>query len=331
MLRVRFTYRILAGLILALLAQSNTAHAQYGGDLKGTPYVYEDIFPLGGKRIAKRGVKFPLPWGVGLNYMFMKQPIDISRIALGVNDSGMADMSEFIKFKSVDSQIQALNLRVDLWLFPFLSVYALGNYAPSTSTDIVLAEPFPLNAGAEQWVAGEGFGTTAAFGAFGFWGTMDANWTWNHAEMLDETVRTTLLSPRAGKSFGRWGTFGFSVWVGAMGQFITAETSGAIKLADATDGSDPALVDKVNAWYDDLPPAKQLVVGKLVEAIQNSDLDQATVKYDLDKKVAYRWNMLVGTQLEFSERWFLRAEVGFIQRQSFMLGFNYRFGTPGFP
>jgi hypothetical protein len=317
------------GLVVLLWLVNDLAQAQYTGDLKGQPYPYRDVFPLGGKRLAKRGVAFPRPWGVGLNYMFMQQPIDITSIALGVNDSGMTDVSKFIKFKSVDSQVQAVNLRVDLWLFPFLNIYALGNYSPASKTDVVLAEPIVLNAGTKQWVAGSGFGATAALGAFGFWATFDANWTWNHAEKLDQSVRTTMFTPRVGRAFGKWGKIGLNLWAGTMGQIITAQTSGAIRLDEAIGSPSDQFKDDVKNWYDGLPPAQQAVVGKVVTAIQSAELGKTKVRYDLDKKVAHQWNMLLGAQLELSDAWFLRAEVGFIHRESVLLGFNYRFATPG--
>lgn len=323
--------RTIIALILAGLCwlQAGTGAAQYAGDLKSQAYVYEDIFPLFGKKLATRGVRFPKPWGVGLTYAFIQQPIDISSISLGIDDSQMVDVSNFIKFKSVESQVQALNARVDLWLFPFLNIYALGNYAPQAKTEVALSEPFALNTTAKQWVAGEGFGFTAAFGAYGVWGTMDANWTWNHAELLNESIRTTLLSPRVGSTVATWGKVKLNLWVGAMAQIIGAETSGSIKLSEALGNPDQAFVDKVNAWYDDLSRLEQMAVDQLVDRINSSGLKDATVHYKLDKKVANRWNMLIGTQLEISESWFIRAEVGFIKRESFMLGFNYRFNTPG--
>ena len=38
----------------------------------------------------------------------------------------------------------------------------------------------------------------------------------------------------------------------------------------------------------------------------------------------------VGAQFAIGDRWFIRGEATFIKRESFMLGFNYRFNTPGF-
>ena len=322
--------RVGVALSVLLLAKSDHAHAQYNGSIKNPPYTYEDPLPILGKKVAGRGIQFPLPWGVGLNYMFMKQPVDITNIKLGVNDSEMADMSGFIKIKSVQSKVHAANLRLDLWLLPFLNVYGMMNYIPKSTTSITLSEPFPLESGATQQVVGGGFGATAAFGFRGVWGTLDVNWTWNYAELVSGAVRTTLLTPRAGMEVKRWDKVALNLWIGAMAQFIGSETNGAIKLSDALGEPTGALVDKVNNWYGGLPPGQQAIFKPLVDRINSADPGSATIKYQLDKKVAQTWNMLIGGQLEINKYWFVRAEVGVIKRTSCLVGLNYRFGTPGF-
>jgi len=313
----------------SLVTSADRAHAQYAGDLRQAPYAYEDIFPIFGKKLAARGVAFPLPWGVGLTYLFMQQPIDISNIALGVDDRALVDVGQVVKFKSVESKVHALNARLDLWLFPFLNVYVMGNYSPKTRTNVQLSDPFELDAEAVQWIVGEGFGTTAAFGMFGAWLTLDANWTWNHAELVDASIRTTIVTPRLGARVARWGKVELDLWVGMMAQFIESETRGSIRLSNAV--GDPNVVrGRVSSWHDGLGPVQQRVVGSLAEAIEGPSNGDPTIKYVLDKKVAQRCNMLVGAQLALDAHWFIRTEVGFIERESFMLGLNYRFHTPGF-
>jgi len=188
----------------ALMTSVAPVQAQYAGDIRQASHVYGDVFPIFGKKLAKRGVEFPLPWGFGLTYIYMQQPIDIADIALGVNDGALVDVSQIVKFRSVESKVHALNARLDLWLLPFLNVYVMGTYSPKTRTSVALSDPFALEANAIQWIVGEGFGTTAAFGMYGAWITLDANWTWNHAELVEAAIRTTLVTPRVGAQVGRW-------------------------------------------------------------------------------------------------------------------------------
>jgi hypothetical protein len=319
------THRVIrTSLFLALMALPATALAQ-APDVTGKPSVWPYTFPLMGEKLAERGMKFPLPFGIGLNYAFANQPINITRVAVGVNDSEMVDISDLIVFDKLNSKIQALNLRADLWVLPFLSVYAMGNLIPQSKTQVSIAQPFAFDAGATQSGYGGGFGVTGAFGAWGFFGTLDLNWTWNKLEKLNVPVGTFLLTPRIGKNFGKYAGLDWIFWVGAMRQAIEAKTTGEIRLSDAVGSSgDGSFQEKVRDWYDGLPPGRQMLVEGLVSRIGAGG--DPVIHYDLDKAIAYPWNMLVGTEIGLSDAWRLRAEFGFIHRTQIVIGINYRFG-----
>ena len=238
----------------------------------------------------------------------------------------MVDLSDLIVFDHLNSKVHAMNLRADLWVLPFLNLYAMGNWAIQSQTSVSISEPFSFDAGASQSGYGGGFGLTAAAGAWGFFGTIDLNWTWNKLQKLDQPVGTFLLTPRIGKNFGKLGGVEWIFWVGAMRQVIEAGTRGEIRLSDAVGGggnADGSFQQDLRAWYDALPPGRQAVVGGLVSRIQGND---PVVHYDLDKAVAYPWNVLIGTEIGLTPAWRIRAEVGFIQRTQVIIGLNYRFG-----
>jgi hypothetical protein len=309
---------------LSLLAFPATAFAQMP-DVTGTPSTWPYTFPLMGGKLAERGMRFPLPFGLGVNYAYVNQPIDISRIAVGVNDSEMVDLSKLIVFDDLNSKVHAMNFRADLWVLPFLNVYGMGNYVPRAQTRVSVAEPFSFDAGADQSGYGGGFGLTGAAGVWGFFGTIDLNWTWNKLEKIALPVGTFLLTPRIGKNFGKLAGIEWIFWVGAMRQKIESKTRGEIQLRDAVEGAaDGSFQQKVQDWYDDLPAGQRALVQGLVERI--GDRGDAVIHYDLDKAIAHPWNMLVGTEIGLSYAWRLRAEVGFIQRTQVVLGINYRFG-----
>jgi hypothetical protein len=309
-------------LVVSLFALPPAALAQ-APDAGNEPIRWPYLFPLWGEKLAQRGMQFPLPFGIGLNYAFIDQPIEISRIAVGVNDSEMADLSELIVFDELNSKVHALNLRFDLWVLPFLNVYAMGNYAIDSQTSVSIAEPFSFDAGATQSGYGGGFGFTAAAGAWGFFGTIDLNWTWNKLQKLDLPVGTFLLAPRIGKNLGKLGGIEWIVWVGAMRQAIEAATRGEISLSDAV-GGDGRFQEDLEEWYDAQPPGRQAVVRELAERIEAAE--DPVIHYDLDKAVAYPWNVLIGTEIGLTPAWRVRAEVGFIQRTQVIVGLNYRFG-----
>ena len=311
-------------IVVLLLALPGTGFAQ-APDAGNEPAKWPYTFPLWGDKLAERGLKFPLPFGIGLNYAFIDQPIEISRIAVGVDDGEMVDLSDLIVFDDLNSRVHALNLRFDLWLLPFLNLYAMGNYAIDSQTSVSIAEPFSFDAGATQSGYGGGFGFTLAGGFWGFFGTLDLNWTWNKLQKLEQPVGTFLLTPRVGKNFGKLWGIEWIFWVGVMRQVIQSETRGEIRLSDAVGGAgDGSFQDKLADWYEGLPPGRQAVVRALVERIEPGG--DPVIHYDLDKAVAYPWNVLIGTEIGLTPAWRIRAEVGFIQRTQVIIGLNYRFG-----
>ncbi len=311
-------------LALALVATSSSAFAQ-APDAGHEAIEWDYMFPIWGDKVAERGIKLPLPFGLGLNYAFVDQPIEISRVAVGVNDSEMVDLSNLIEFDDVNSKVHALNLRADLWLLPFLNVYAMGNYAIQAETQVSIAQPFSFDVTATQPGVGAGFGGTLAGGAWGFFGTVDINWTWNKMEKLDDPVGTRLITPRVGKNLGKLGGIEFIVWGGAMQQQIESKTQGQIHLNElGSDAEGGKFQDDLVNWYEGLPPSRQALVRGLVGRLDGDG--DPVIRYDLHKAVKHPWNLLVGTEIGLTEAWRLRGEFGFINRTQLILGINYRFG-----
>jgi len=308
--------------LVALLGVPRAARAE-SMDLGNKPYKWDYLFPIFGDKLAAKGIKFPLPFGIGLNYAVINQDINIKNIELAVNDSEYVDLSKIVQFDRVRSSVKGLSTRLDLWVFPFLSVYGLATWGIDTDTDVSLAEPFKLNAGASQGAYGGGFGTTAAFGAFGIFGTLDMNFTWNKVEALDRSVFGFLLTPRFGKRFKIGKNVWWTGWVGAMRQSITAGTVGSIKLDDVIGEPSDSFKGKVKSWYDDLGRGQQAIVGGIYDRIQNNP--SPTIHYKLDKEIADPWNMLLGMEADLNQRVQFRTEVGFIGRTQIILGVNYRF------
>jgi hypothetical protein len=115
-----------------------------------------------------------------------------------------------------------------------------------------------------------------------------------------------------------------------MRQEIASHTTGQINLKDAISGGDTSgFQNKVQDWYDGLPPAQRLVVQHLVSGIDGSA--NPVIHYELEKSVSHPWNALVGMELGLTPAWRLRGEVGFIDRTQVIVGFNYRFGSGSEP
>jgi len=311
----------------SLLVRPGAAHAQGAPDIGGKPYKYDRLFPFWGKRVAARGLSFPLPFGIGINYAYAKQGVDITGVNIALNDGQYTDLSKIVKFDHVTSNVKVINTRLDLWLFPFLNVYGLGSYVVDSDTDVLLSEPFALRSGASQTGYGGGFGTTAAFGFWGFFGVVDANLSWTKMEKLAAPVRTFLLTPRVGKRFKLGESVWLSAWVGAMRQSIQADTEGAISLKDAVGAPEGSFESKVASWYNSLPAGSRGGVSNLVGGVTGPEAERnPTIHYKLDKALTDPWNMLVGAEVDLHKRVQMRMEYGFIGRTQLIMGLCYRFG-----
>lgn len=310
---------------LSLSMAPRAAHAQGAPSIGGAPYKYDRLFPFWGKKLAKRGISFPLPFGIGVNYAYAKQGVDITGVNIALNDQPYTDISKIVKFDHVTSTVKVINTRLDLWLFPFLNVYGLGSYVLDSDTDVLLSEPFSLRSGASQTGFGGGFGMTAAFGFWGFFGVVDANFAWTKMEKLDAPVRTFLLTPRVGKRFQIGRAVWLSAWVGAMRQSIQADTEGAISLKDAIGAPEGSFASKVASWYNSLPPLQQAAVKRLVDGLVDPNADP-TIHYKLNKSLTDPWNLLIGAEIDLHKRVQMRMEYGFIGRTQLIMGICYRFG-----
>jgi len=308
---------------LSLLAPPRVAHAQGAPDIGNPPYKYDYLFPLMGKKLASRGITFPLPFGVGLNYAFANQGVDISGVNVAVNDGKYVDLSKIVKFDHVTSTVKVINGRLDLWLLPFLNVYGLATWVVESDTDVLLSQPFSLRAGASQSGYGGGFGSTAAFSFWGVFAVLDMNLAWTKLEKLNTPVRTFLLTPRLGKRFSLGRGVSLSAWGGAMRQAIQADTEGSISLRDTIGAPEGSFNAKVGQWYASLPPLQQAAVGQVVDGLKERD---PTIHYKLDKHLSDPWNLLIGAEIDLHKRVQMRMEYGFLGRTQLIMGICYRFG-----
>jgi len=303
-----------------MLALPGTAHAQGAPDLGNPPYKYNYVFPFWGKRLAARGLTFPLPFGIGLNYAYAKQGVDITGVNIAVNDGPYRDLSGIVKFDHVTSNVKVGTLRFDLWLLPFLNVYGLGSYVIDSDTDVLLAEPFPLRAGASQSGYGGGFGATAAFSFWGVFAVIDMNLAWTKVEKLDKPVRTFLLTPRLGKRVPLGRKVWLAGWVGAMRQSIQADTQGAISLKDTIGAPEDSFAGKIGSYY---ARSGEQAAGDLVRA--GGEPRDPIIHYQLNKQLTDPWNFLIGAEIDLHKRVQLRMEYGFLGRTQLIMGVNYRF------
>ena len=288
---------------------------------------YDNVFPIWGRKAIEKGFDLPYPAGLGVNFVYASQNIDLKNLGLSTGSNPVVPV-DVIKFGDTKAPVLTPNLRADLWVLPFLNVYAFGGVAWVT-TDVAVAEPVAFTTSVDQSGYYAGLGATATMGIKHNWLAFDLNTAWTKTEKLDEPVRTRIFGIRFGRAQKLQGEQRLALWVGAMKQTLKSTTNGSINLSEVIEGGGGQGGNfdgyQDSEWYQGLPPAQQRVVDEIVQRIQGIDPTDVVVNYSLDKATADPWNMLVGTSYDFSKRWAARAEAGFIGRKSLLMMLNYRF------
>ena len=254
-------------------------HQQYIDSLKKTEYPY--VLPIWGKKAAKMGFDLPYSAGLGLNYLYQESDIIIEDLLVGFNNGPMYNIEEIVRIKNAVATASGLNLRPDIWLFPFLNIYGLftisntstaidaGVYIPDTTN--TWNEIASFSSVADFKPVGYGFGLTPTLGVAGGFMAFDMNVSWQNISALDKPVFTFVFGPRMGKSFKfkNHPQSNIAFWVGGFRLHIKSETSGSLPLnevlpIDEIQAKVDAGMDKVESgqeaadeWWNGLTPQEQ--------------------------------------------------------------------------
>ncbi len=305
---------ILLVLFLFLIAQKSQAqyaskkvrsvHQVYTDSLKNIEYNY--TFPIWGQGAYSKGFDIPYPIGIMTNGIWMDQGILIDNMQLGIktdNQDIPLTPVDFIGFGDNTNTSYSVNVRPDIWIFPFLNVYGLFGLGNS-HTEVFLTEPVDLKSVVDQGIRTMGFGIMGAAGIGPVWLSVDANFTWNKPELLDKATRVNVLGLRLGHTFifKKHTESNIGLWVGGMRLAMATETSGAIKMIDALppetwERRDEIVSDYWN-WYDNeatLPQKKvaDKVLTPIVDRLENAD-GEMVIRYGMDKQTKQLWNGVIG-------------------------------------
>lgn len=329
-------------IVFVLICMNNSTKAQYSqyqlGDTSKRVYPYK--LPFLGAKAYENGFNLPLPAGFMLNYFIANQDVVIPEIAVGFADGilpeiPLTDITRIIDFEEVSATAWSINVRPDIWIFPFLNVYGIFGKAYA-QTNVKLSYPIELSAQANLEGSSYGIGTTGAFGVGPFFCVMDGNWVWSNMDNFTEPVKSSTFSMRLGKAFtiNESKQSNFAIWAGAMRIRMGNITEGHITLRDVLPDETWAKRDEVVnnywAWYEEQDAAQKLFADKIFTPIVNNiaEADGAgTIHYKLEKKPKQEWNMIIGGQYQINPKWQLRTEGGIVgNRKSFLFSANYRFG-----
>ncbi len=332
-----------AVLACLLLFLSANAKAQYSalqkGDTVKTEYPYH--FPLLGAKAYEKGFNLPYPFGGMFNYFTAKQDITIPEVSVGFSDVlnkdiPLTDLTDLVQFGTLYAKATSINVRPDLWVLPFLNVYAIFGKAYAETT-VEMVYPVQLRTVAELEGTSAGFGITGAGGLGRYFFVMDGNWVWTNMSNFKEPVKTGIFSTRVGRSFkiSQKEESSLAWWVGAMRVNMGGVTEGTIPFASVIPDETWERRDEIVAeywnWYDNVAtPLQQITANKvltpIVEKLEAFDAS-GTIQYRIRKAPKQKWNMIIGGQYQLNKHHQFRGEIGFIgNRKSLLLSYNYRFG-----
>ncbi len=260
---------------LALIAAVTciaTAHAQTFSDkivgvknqaladsLKQAEYPY--ALPIWGDKATKRGFDLPYSAGVSLQYFGQRTDILINNLEVGFNNGPKHNLDNIVRFDKAQSSSDGVSIRPDVWLFPFLNVYAIYGRS-AASTDVGYSLWLPDSSGNDQQILSAGtkvdftantfgFGLTPTIGVGGGWMALDMNFTWTDVPQLAEPASAFVFDPRLGKLFRlKRPEENLNIWVGAFRLAINTGTTGSIPLSDAL---------PIDQWQSNLAQAAQRV------------------------------------------------------------------------
>jgi hypothetical protein len=242
---------------------------------------YPYALPIWGEKVAQKGYQLPYSAGISINYFWQESDLDISNLNVGFNNGTQYNLDQIVRFNSSVASANAVNIRPDIWLLPFLNVYGiLGKASTSTTINAGIWIPDADNNWSEVTsfstkanfnATTMGFGITPTIGIGGGWLALDMNMTWTDVDALENPAFAFVFGPRMGKTFKlKKPESNVTIWVGAFRVHLKSETKGSLKLADVLplEGA-KAKVDSglekvaqnqsgVNNWWNSLSNAEKV-------------------------------------------------------------------------
>jgi hypothetical protein len=246
--------------------------------LKKSEYPYS--LPILGAKATKAGYHLPLSAGISAQYFWQESDLVIDNLQVGFNNGPMYNLDEIVRFDVARATASATTVRPDIWLFPFLNIYAILGKAKA-STEVSFGVWVPDSSGIDKQITSAstlidfntttyGFGFTPTIGVGGGFLALDMNWAWTDVPQLDKPARSFVFGPRLGKNFKmKDPRRTVAIWVGGFRVNISSGTNGSIALSEVlpvdqlgskVDQGIQKVGDaqqQVNAWWASLTPAQQ--------------------------------------------------------------------------
>ena len=339
---------ILTLFLTASIFSTHTTIAQKKIDSTQIGKEYPYILPFLGKQAYAKGYQIQKPFGAMVGYIYNQQGIELKNFELAFEGPDgilgeYTSLDGILDFGPSEGKIQTVNVRIDAWLLPFLSV---GGYYGRISGEQSIS--FKLFGGDKLIESVTDIdGTYYGFNLLGIVPAgpvnvaLDYSWSWTTNERLDNPVMVEVGGARIIRAINLNKKNRFiGVWIGAQLQKLDNETSGNIGFDEALGITDEDKQYLDNQWesfsnnevpngdgqyWDDLNVIEKGIYTATYELV--SGVADSTVYYKFNKELQYNWNMLLGFNYQHNPDWQFRAEWGFLKsKQQVMLGLNYRFG-----
>ncbi|GLS06320.1 hypothetical protein GCM10007860_34980 [Chitiniphilus shinanonensis] len=282
---------------------------------KPPPRQWNHALPFFAQRVIDKGYNLPNPYDIGLSYYYSKQNMLLSNLEVSLGDRALRNAG-FVQFPTSTLENRSEQIQVGAWLFPFLNVYAIGGHIKgggdigiSMSADDMVrfvtgqdpcsrrikpdwcGKTLSATARANYHGYSYGAGFTLAGNVKQLYFSLPVTYTVSSVSMSDTDAKTWNIAPRVGLnwSLGGWGTV--MTYVGATWLHADVTITGSVTM-----------------------PTAQTDIGR--------DVD---LNFSIDEKIAAPWNGLAGFHWMVNRNISLLGEVGFGQRQGYILSSFLRF------
>jgi len=319
------TYIFVLTIIIVLL-QNNTQAQQQGfgciknkellsfsGIVKNDNIVNNPIVdspPIFGKKAKKSDRDLSLPFGIGLYSLYYDQGYTASNLLLIPDSSSLTARADTL-YQNTSAHESLIQIRPNLWLFPFLNVYGIIGYSKGVISpnlvvpyivienipiidSIIIDSTFEIHDNIAYVGLNYGIGATFSMGFNNFFVMIDYNYTITNPTDLEEDLHNHSFSPKFGTLLGNKHSKSFgALWLGAMYMRNDQSFSGKIDVAEIN--PDLVILLGEEATYYGVISANQ------------------------------RWNFVIGGSWVINSHHHIIAEVGFGDRKQVSLGYDFRF------
>ena len=280
------------------------------------PFMAQDVIDM--------GFDLPFPYGVAAIYANVRQELTLKDLEVGANNQGLT-ATPFVSFSDSQALNDSVQAKADMWLFPFMNVYAVvGGIKGDAKLDFIIDGNDlirqsgidcnkPINrricrqmkddnlrvslgngTGAINGESSEytgynvGIGTILAAGYKDWFIALPLTYVYSNIDVLESEIETISFSPRIGKT---------------------------IKLSD-----EGTLSLFAGAGYLDV----DMYLTGVIDIDSKSDLK--TIEYRIHQENTDKWNALAGFNWETSKHWSVNLEAGFWgSRENIIMGMTYRY------